>query len=482
MSLYWYDFETTGAVPSKDRPVQFAGIRTDENFKIIDDPLEIFCRPSADVIPQPEACLVTGITPQQALEKGIPETEFMQRILVEFSKPDTCVLGYNSLRFDDEVTRYSLYRNLFDPYSREWKNGNSRWDLIDVVRAARLLRPEGIEWPNHPDGKPSFRLEDITAANGIEQQGAHDALVDVRATIAVAALLREKQPKLFNYFFDNRSKEAAGKLLNLKSQEAVLHVSSKFPADKGCGALVMPLAADPKNPKLIYVVDLAQDPTALINLSAEEIRERVFTRQADLPEGVERVALKGVYLNKCPVLAPPKVLSQAATETMQIDLALCEQHRQQILAASGLNKKIIAAFSSSGFEAQTDPDLMLYGGDFFSRNDRQIMDDIHQLTPDQLASKSCNFEDERLAEMFFRFRARNYPETLTEAEQERWLGFCRHRVSKADGGGSIYLSQFFERVEQLREERTSERDLTVLYEVESYVQELADALGLDPFD
>ena len=201
-SLYWHDYETFGINPQSDRAAQFAGLRTDIDLNIIDEPFIIYCQPADDYLPEPEACLITGITPQQALEKGVCEAEFITRIHQQLAQAHTCTVGYNSLRFDDEVTRNLLYRNFFDAYAREWKNDNSRWDIIDMARAARALRPEGINWPNHEDGKPSFRLEDITRENNIEHSGAHDAMADVYATIAVAKLIKQAQPKLYNFLFN----------------------------------------------------------------------------------------------------------------------------------------------------------------------------------------------------------------------------------------------------------------------------------------
>ena len=214
-SFYWHDYETWGAEPARDRAAQFAGLRTDLDFNPIGKPLVIYARPADDFLPQPGACMVTGISPQKAYEEGVPEADFFRFIHEEMSVPGTCSLGYNTLRFDDEVTRYGLYRNFYDPYEREWKNGNSRWDMIDVVRLTRALRPEGINWPQKEDGVTSFRLEDLTAANDIEHAGAHDALVDVTATIAVAKMVKQAQPKLFDYVFTNRNKQALAKMLNL---------------------------------------------------------------------------------------------------------------------------------------------------------------------------------------------------------------------------------------------------------------------------
>ena len=225
-SFYWHDYETWGTDPRRDRAVQFAGIRTDLDFNIIDKPLMIYARPADDFLPQPEACMVTGITPQLAMEEGLPEADFFALINQQLSQSNTCALGYNSIRFDDEFTRYGLYRNFFDPYAREWQNGNSRWDIIDMVRLMRALRPDGINWPTNEEGVTSFRLEALTAANDIAHEGAHDALMDVKATIELAKLVKQKQPRLFDYVFNNRDKHKLAQQLNVRQQQPVLHVKN----------------------------------------------------------------------------------------------------------------------------------------------------------------------------------------------------------------------------------------------------------------
>lgn len=206
-SFYWYDFETWGVSPKKDKPSQFAGIRTDLDLNIIGEPLVEYCQIPNDYLPHPEAALVTGITPQTTLQKGLIEPEFFKKIHQEISKPNTINVGYNNIRFDDEVIRYGLYRNFYDSYGYAWKNGNSRWDILDMVRACYALRPEGINWPTDEEGKPSFRLELLTKANGIEHGSAHDALSDVIATIELAKLIKQKQPKLFQFLLDHRHKK-----------------------------------------------------------------------------------------------------------------------------------------------------------------------------------------------------------------------------------------------------------------------------------
>lgn len=472
-TFYWHDYETFGADPSRDRPSQFAGIRTDLDFNIIGDPLVIYCKPAADMLPHPQACLITGITPQQALQKGIAEHAFIGRIHDELAAPGTCGVGYNSIRFDDEVTRYTLYRNLYDPYAREWQNGNSRWDIIDMVRVCRALRPEGIQWPDHDDGTPSFKLEHLTAANGIAHEAAHDALSDVHATIAMAKLVKQRQPRLFDYLFDLRNKRRVAELLDVSRKKPVLHTSAMFPASRLCTTMVMPLLKHPTNANGVICYDLSVDPEPLLALTAEQIRERVFTASADLAEGEERIPLKTIHINRCPVVATPKLLDAAAAERLQLDQAQVFAHYQQLLNAKGLEQKLQQVFAETQFPAITDPDRMLYSGPFFSDRDKQTLTDIRHSSPQVLREHSFVFDDPRLPEMLFRYRARNFPDSLTEEEQLLWQEFCYQRITEADGGGSISMEAYQDMINGLlSDSETSARDRDILEQLLAYGDEL----------
>lgn len=440
-SFYWHDYETWGANPRWDRPCQFAGQRTDAELKPIGKPLVLFSAPSDDILPHPEACLVTGITPQQARRDGICEAEFFAAIHAEFAQPDTCALGYNSLRFDDEFTRYGLYRNFYDPYAREWRNGNSRWDIIDMVRLTHALRPEGIEWPKHDSGVTSFRLEDLTRANGIAHEGAHDALADVYATIAVAGLIKERQPRLFDFAFSNRGKHQIAAMLKIGAMTPVLHVSSMYPSSRGCIAMVAPLAKHPTNPNGVIVYDLSEDPTPLLSLSPEEIRARLFTRADELPEGVERIPLKTVHINKCPIIAPLSTLSDPAAERWGIDRNRCQAHLEALRASPDLAEKIRVVHDQPFTSDNTDPDGALYDG-FFNKDDHRRVEQVRNTPLEQLAQLHLAFDDPRLPELFFRYRARNLPESLKGDDKARWDEYRRERLNAPVEQYGISLASF----------------------------------------
>lgn len=479
-TLYWHDYETFGTDAQRDRPVQFAGVRTDEELNIIGEPLNIFARPAQDTLPQPMSTLITGITPQQALEKGLPESEFIARILAELAHPGTCGVGYNSIRFDDEVTRNTLYRNLYDPYGREWQNGNSRWDIIDMVRACRDLRPEGIVWPvKEENGRTSFKLEELTQANGIGHDQAHDALSDVYATIALARLIREKQPRLYEFCYRLRRKQEVSKYIDLREMTPILHTSGMYGSDHGNTRLVVPLAPHPVNKNSVIVFDLSQDPSMLLELGHKKLRERLYTRTEDLPEGVERPALKQILLNKCPVIAPLNTLDGAAAKRLQIDLVQCQQNRHTLLASrKTVQAKIAKIFEPQPLEGITDPDLMIYSGGFFSDNDKRTMQRIHEVEPQELAAQTWVFEDQRLPELLLRYRARNYPETLSADERAQWLEHCRARLVEGEAG-HLSFEGFFAEIERLRvEEQLDARARELLGQVEAYGRQLQEMLQL----
>jgi len=476
-TFYWHDYETFGTDPQRDKPVQFAGIRTDFDFNIVDDPLVVYCKPSTDCLPHPEACLITGITPQLAEQKGVCESEFIGLIHEQLAQSNTCTLGYNSLRFDDEVTRNCLYRNFYDPYAREWQNGNSRWDLIDVVRAARALRPEGIVWPVNEEGGPSFRLDQLTRVNNIAHEAAHDALSDVYATLAITRLVKQVQPKLYQFLLRHRVKGEAFNLLQLGSFKPVVHVSGKYPAVKNCLAVVLPICKHPSNTNGVIVYDLSVDPEPMLSLSAEEIQQRIFIATADLPEGVARIPLKTVHINKCPVLAPVSVIRPEDAQRLEIDLALCHANIDKIKAAVDLSEKLAAVFSGRIYvEQDSDPDLEIYSGGFFSDSDKKLMSKIRAMPPEQLAKSAFKFTDSRLPEMLFRYRARNYPQTLNADEQLRWNAFCSDRLTGHQAGGGILLVDYFKRLEALR--NTGNANTEIINDLETYAREKMHLLGM----
>jgi exodeoxyribonuclease-1 len=481
-TFYWHDYETFGRVPRRDRPSQFAGVRTDADLNEVGEPLMQFCQPAPDYLPDPESCLLTGILPQQCLAQGVPEHVFAEAIERELAQPGTVGVGYNTIRFDDEVTRHLFWRNLIDPYAREWQNGCGRWDLLDVVRCTWALRPEGINWPKHEDGRPSFKLEHLTAANGLAHEAAHDALSDVRATVALARLIKQHQPKLWDFCLKLRKKDAVLTEAGLDQPRAgwkpFLHISGMFGHERGCMALVWPLAQHPSNKNEILVWDLSHDPSELFDLSVADIRLRMFTKSADLPEGVTRLPLKSIHVNKSPVvIGNLKILTPELRVKWGLDVDQAMKHAELAAAQGsrmdGIWAEVFSRPERTAGAAPVDVDEDLYGG-FVGNDDRRQLQRLRGLSPEALADKHPAFADERLEEVLFRYRARNFPGTLNDEEQVRWHELRSARLHEGQGG-CLTLAAFFERIDQLMEERgeDDERAQAILSALYDHAEQIA---------
>ena len=445
-TFLWHDYETFGLNTRRDRPCQFAGIRTDADLNEIGEPVMIYCQPANDYLPDPASCLITGITPQLCLERGLPEHEFAARIEGLLAEPGTIGVGYNTIRFDDEVTRYMFWRNLIDPYGREWQNDCGRWDLLDVVRMAYALRPEGMTWPTKPDERrpdeagalrPSFKLEDLARANGLLHEAAHDALSDVRATIALARLIKTAQPKLFDFCLGLHKKDRVAMELGLpavrQTAQPFLHVSGMFPPERGCMAVMWPLATHPSNKNELLAWDLAYDPSELPSLDVATLRQRLFSKTADLPEGVQRLPLKSVHLNKSPmVVRKLQTLSADLAKKWNIDLEAALRNAEKAAGLPDMSAIWPEVFQRPK-EATPDVDEDLYGG-FVNNTDRRRLNQLRALSPAELAYTRTGFDDDRLEEIVFRYRARNFAETLSPEESARWEAHRAARLLEGEGG------------------------------------------------
>ncbi len=468
-TFLWHDYETFGANTRRDRPAQFAAIRTDADLNEIGAPLMWYCQPAPDFLPEPAACLITGITPQHCLQHGIPEYQFAQQINQEFSKPNTIGVGYNTIRFDDEITRFMLWRNLLDPYAREWQNQCGRWDILDMLRTTYALRPEGIIWPKNDEGKVSFRLEHLCAANGIAHESAHDALSDVRATIALARLVRQAQPKLFEFCFSLHKKDRVIAEIGLPEQRPFLHVTGMVPVEKGCLSVVWPLAPHPTNKNELIVWNLEHDPRELLGLDVATIRARLFSKADQLPEGVGRLPVKSIHINKSPiVIRNLKTLDPAKAQEWGISIETAMKHAEYALALPDMNAIWELVYQREhGTELDVDQDL--YNG-FIGNNDRRLLQTLTGYSGEKLARAAPQFQDERLDELLFRYRARNFPESLNEAEAVRWEQL---RASRFFEGSAFALSldDFFAEIDRLGE-YASEHDQEILAALYEYAEQI----------
>lgn len=445
--------------------MQFAGQRTDMDLNPIGEPVNELVTLTDDTIPSPEALLVTGITPQKTHEEGWSEPAFVRKLTEEWFTPDTIIVGFNSVRFDDEFMRHLLWRNFHDPYEWAWKDGRSRWDMLDVVRMTRALRPEGIEWPVDEKGEPTNRLELITKANGISHDNAHDALSDVNALIAVAKLIKQKQPQLFDYLLKLRDKKAVQALVNLEEKKPFVYTSGRYDKQFAKTTAAFPLAPAPHGNVLVY--DLRHDPTPFVKLSGDELAARLFAsweeRQAD---DFVAVPVKQLQYNRCPAVAPLGVLEQAdGWAKIGLDVATVKKHQDTLLAHPDFAERLRTAFEGRPeFAPSTDPEAQLYDG-FLSDGDRAHVAAVRNADAKSLADFHPAFQDERLPGLLLHYKGRHFPRSLNETEQLTWEQWRGDHVR-------AQLPQVMASLERLARTELTDQQQFVLAELQLWIERI----------
>ena len=465
-SFFFYDLETSGLSAREDRIMQFAGQRTDMDLNPVGEPVNVLIRLNDDTLPSPDALLVTGITPQKTVEEGYSEAEFARQLSEEIATPDTCMVGFNNVRFDDEFIRHFLWRNFHDPYEWSWKDGRSRWDLLDVVRMTRALRPDGIEWPVDKDGKAVNKLELLAKVNGITHSHAHDALSDVEALIDVTRLIRDKQPQLFKYLFDMRDKKAVQNLVNLEDKQPFVYVSGRYDAKFNKATVAFPLTSGKNSNVVVY--DLRYDPTPFVDMSADSLTARLFAsweeRRAD---DFVKIPTKELQYNRCPAVAPLGVLEQGdGWSKIRLDKDTVEKHRKILLDNPQFAENIRSVFESGReFKPSPDAEAQLYDS-FLPDIDRMRVEAVRNATESQLADFNPEFKDERLASLLLRYKARSYPNSLTKSEHAEWEEWRTKRLQRQ-------LPAFLKRLSTLSQQ--SDIDTFMLEEMQLWAESIMPA-------
>ena len=459
-TFFFYDLETSGLMAREDRIMQFAGQRTDMNLEPIGEPVNILIKMSEDALPSPSAVMVTKITPQMTLVDGISEAEFCRYISEEIFVPGTVAVGYNTVRFDDEFMRATLWRNFYDPYEWEWKDERSRWDMLDVVRLVRALRPEGTKWPFTDDGRPTNRLELLTKLNGLEHAHAHDALSDVYATIAVARMIKEKQPKMFEFLFKMREKNTVRKLVNLEDKQPFVYASGRYSSEYNKTTVAFPLTVGRNGNVLVY--DL--------RYNLEELLERVTTLEGD-PQNVcdskilgeEKSAgpaqkkffpiVKELCYNKCPAVAPLSVLDvQDGWKKIEITREVVENNLKILLTHPEFAEQMRSQYEERPeFQKALEPEAALYDG-FLDDADRIKVAVVRNADASKLADFHPDFHDPRLPELLLHYKGRNYLESLSEDEVKKWEEYKRARLERLAPRFMKELQEVYEKDEFIAEE------------------------------
>ncbi len=496
-TFYWFDFETFGLDPKRDRPAQFAGLRTDENLNQLGKPDVLYCQLSEDYLPNPEACLVTGITPMTCMEQGVTEAEFAKKIYDLLSEPMTISIGYNNFKFDDEVVRHMFWRNLLEPYKREWDQGCARMDLYRVVQAVFAFKPDVFIWPRNDKGELVIKLEEMTKANNLVHENPHDAASDAISTMLLAKQIKEKEPRFWDYAVSLTNKKLIKSLLG--EFKPLLYASRRFGEEQNFMAAILPLGINPHKPNQCFCWNLAYDPQVLQNLTLFPLCRNPESDR-DHPESLcwDIESDKVVSLDWDGIVA--RIPGAKDKGLPLIDLKLNDQpflvkYNRKLCRVPGLTPEQVQERAKTIFDRdfsimsnvfdkikavgeeiypesdEADLETSLYSTGFLDNRDRCQLERLRNMDPDKLAENYARpqFINEELTDMIARYVARNYPGYLTAEAESAWEQYKIDHLINGRNQARTF-NQFFEEVNKKLEECPQEKDL--LKELYEYGQDL----------
>ncbi len=448
-TFFFYDLETSGLSSRYQRIMQFAGQRTDSDLNPIGEPIDVLVRLSEDILPEPQAVLITGTTPQKTIEEGVSEPELCKLLMQEIFTPGTITVGFNNVRFDDEFIRHTLWRNFYDPYEWAWADNRSRWDILDLVRMTRALRPDGIEWPIDSDGAATNRLELLSKANNLTHLHAHDALSDVEATIGVAKLIKQKQPKLFDFLLKLRDKKEVAKVVNLEDPKPFVYSSGRFGKAVDFTTIALPIAPG-STPGTVLIYDLRFDPSDFSKLTQKDIKARLFASWEDRKkEGLQPIPVKELAYNKCPAVAPTGVLDEAAWKKLNLTQKQIETNLKNL--SRDFTDKTAAAYAERDpYPSSADVEGKLYDG-FMNNKDKVRIEVVRSAGEKYLVDFHPEFVDERMDELLLRYKARNFPKSLSEDEQKLWDKYRKDAFA-------LKLPKYLQSLTKLAQENVSDEN------------------------
>lgn len=486
----WHDYETSGINKALDRPVQFAAIKTDNYLKPTGEQWDFYCKLTNDIIPKASAMVLTRINPFYLEKEGLEEYEFAKKIFDIMIEPNTCSLGYNTIKFDDEVTRNLFYRNFFEIYDRENKNGNSRWDLIDLTRAFYAISPDGLKWPKKDDGTPDFKLENLAKENDLIQEQAHNALSDVRATLNLAQILRKNNKDLFDYIYLMKSKENIIQLMddNLKQYKLLGWVSSFVKANQGCLTFIQPFLKVKNFGEQYWCVDFTSSEEAFNELiqNPKKCLLNKFKKQDD--EISLGGALCQIRPNKSPIIIHPSKLKKVDWGRLGISGDEIKQRYAKIQSflknEEWLKEINEAIYELPKIEPYIDVEQKIYQGNFLSYDDKRRCSLIRG-KKEPIDKMWPKFSDERMSELLFRYKNRHSIET-TEKEKADWKEWVKKKLigtfdnsTEKYSHGSIgeFLTDWKEIF--LKKETLDEKQEIILNDTIKYAKKIATHWGLE---
>jgi exodeoxyribonuclease I len=419
MVYVFYDTETSGLSPEFDQILQFAAIRTDNDFNEIDR-FEIRSQLLPYIVPAPGALRVTGIGPELLMDSSIPShyqaTRQIREKLLDWSP--AIFIGYNTISFDENLLRQALFQTLHSPYVTNTQS-SARADVIRLVHAVVAYVPDCLTVPTNEKGKAVFKLDQLAPANGFEHENAHEAMADVEATIHIAKVIRNGAPKVWQNVMRSCRKSAA---VDTIMSTGILALT-EFYFNKEYSWLVTYCGQNSEYSAQMGVFDLQHDPTGYVDLDVDAL--------VDILNDKHKV-IRSIRTNAQPILMPYELAtSRAAAKTF--DLNVLRDRVNIIRDAPEFQKRLGLALAKRYPSEEPSPysEKRIYDG-FPSRGDEALMQRFHgQPWADRFATAE-QLDDDSRRELAYRVIYCEAAETLPNEKRTELENWVRRRILSND--------------------------------------------------
>lgn len=453
MSYVFYDLETTGLSKHFDQIIQFAAVRTDHALKEIDR-FEVRSRLGCGVVPHPEALCVNGVGIEQLLDPSLPSHyEMMSEIQSKLqSWMPSIFVGYNSIRFDEELLRQALYKCLYPPYLTSTP-GCGRADAMNLALDAASSTPESFVVPLNAEGKRSFKLADISRSNGLALGRSHDALSDVYATIELCNRLRRNAPEAWNRFGRFSSKRAVADFI--QGEDAFLLTT--FWANLARYTPLVWIGNDAEQSALAYCLVLSHETEGLRRAPASELAAAL---------GQPSSPLRYVHTNRAPALTPTYDVDETTVD-LGMDIEQIEDLGRAVRDDESFQARVLEIVQANKrtWPKETHVEKRIYEG-FSTHGEKLAMSAFHAADWSARPRMVLDFADDRARTLGLRLIAEERHDVLSDELRAAVARDLDQRLR--DPEGPLTNAKALELTRKLIDERAGE-DMSMLISYRDYL-------------
>jgi exodeoxyribonuclease I len=464
-NFVFYDFETSSSNKYWGQIIQIGAILTNENLEELDR-YDARCRLSPGIIPEAMALIVNKSSPKMLKGSNLSHYEMIRQFVDTLKKwGKATYVGFNSIEFDEEFLRCTLFQTLEYPYLTS-TNGNTRGDILSLARAANLYYPNTLKNSINKKGNAVYKLDQMAPLNGIKHGDAHSAIGDVVATVGVAKIIAKKAPNVWKASLLTMDKNQS---LELIKSELYFCTNEYFYGKSR--PYVQAFVCQHPQYQWPLCFDLKHDPNIFLKMSIKEL-ESAMKKNPKF--------LRTVRHNKHPVIMNPSYGNEfdeyktIGKDTLSKRAKLIKNDKEFAEKVSIIKQAEADEKDQSKSQEDVYNEESIYKK-FTSNEDNKVMPEFHDADWDKKISVMSKFKDERLVYFGKKLIYMEKPELLSKSEYNSIHKDTAKKLLSTNNEKWNTIPRTYSEIDTLREkfEREGQPEkLIILDEINAYVEDL----------